>query len=119
MMLLWLCPCPDRLRVDFTVAGLTGKDPSVGHDEAGHSAALAVGDGQVVDEVLNPRVADIAVGRLAEAPADVVLQKLAGPIGDVERRIGQDVVGLQVGVQVAQERVGGLGADVGFDCVDG
>lgn len=51
----------------------------------------------------------------AEAPSDVVFQQLAGPIGTVERRIGQDLIGLEVGVKVAEERVGGLGAEVGFD----
>ena len=35
------------------------------------------------------------------------------------RRIGEDVVGLEVGVQVAQEAVGGLRAKVGFDAADG
>jgi hypothetical protein len=45
-------------------------------------------------------------------------QKLAGPVGDVERRIGQDVIGLEVGVQVAEKCVGGLRAEVGLDRVD-
>ena len=72
-----------------------------------------------MDEVLNPGVVGVADGRGAEAPADVLLQQPAGPVRDVERRIGEDVVGLQVRVQVAQEGVRGLGAEVGLDAADG
>lgn len=80
---------------------------------------MAVGRREVVDEVLNPGVVGVADRRRAVAPAHVVGQQLAGPVGDVERRIGEDVVGLEVGVQVAQEAVGGLAAEVGLDAADG
>src|SRR5262249_41062105 len=42
------------------------------------------------------------------------LVQLARPVRNVERRVGQDAVGLEIGVQVAQERVGGLRAEIGF-----
>ena len=46
-------------------------------------------------------------------------QQLAAPVAVVEGRVGQDVVGLQVGVQVAVEAVGVLRAQVAVDAADG
>ncbi len=69
--------------------------------------------------MLNPRVIGVADGRRAEAPADVVLEELAGPVGDVERRVGENVVDLEVRVEVAQERVGGLRTEIRLDRADG
>lgn len=54
---------------------------------------------------LNPGVVGVDRGRRAVAPAHVTLQQLGRPVRDVERWIGEDVVGLEVRVQVAQERV--------------
>ena len=109
----------DDALADLALAAGVGGERAVGHDEAGHAAAAAVGRGEVVDEVLNPGVVGVADGRRAVAPAHVVGQQLARPVADVERRIGEDVVGLEVGVQVAQEGVGGLRAEVGLDAADG
>ncbi len=50
-------------------------------------------------------------------PALLVVQALAAPIGDVERRIGQDEVGLEVGEAVVQERVALL--DLAVNAADG
>ena len=47
------------------------------------------------------------------------LQQLAAPVAVVERRIGQDVVGLEVRVQVAVEAVGVLRPEVAVDAADG
>jgi hypothetical protein len=73
----------------------------------------------MIDKVLNPSIVGVAIGRLAKLPAWVFLQELARPIADVERRIGEYVVGLEVGAEVAEEGVGGLRAEVGLDRVDG
>jgi hypothetical protein len=97
---------------DVAFAGLVGGHAAVGEDEAGH----AVGR-EVVDEVRDPGEVGVALGRDAELPAHVVV--LAEPVRVVEGRIGQDVVGAQVGVQVAAEGVGLLGAEVGFDAAQG
>lgn len=51
--------------------------------------------------------------------AFVATQQRARIVGDVERRIRDDEVGLEVGVLRAEEGVGGGGAEVGFDAVDG
>ena len=60
---------------------------------------------EVVQEVLHPGEVGVAHRRDAVLPALVVLQPLAAPVGDVEGRIGQDVVGPQVGVAVVVEAV--------------
>ena len=86
----------DDALADFALAAGAGRERAVGHDEAGDSAAVPVRRGQVVDEVLNPGVVGIADGRPTVAPAHVVGQQLARPIRDIERRIGEDVVGLEV-----------------------
>ncbi len=71
-----------------------------------------------MDEVLDPGVVGIAHGRVAVGPAFIAAEELAGPVADLERRVGQDKVGPEVGVLVAQERVGRLLAEFGVDAVD-
>ena len=55
--------------------------------------------------------------RDAELPAHGVV--FAEPVGVVEWRVGEDVVGAEVGMEVAAEGVGGLGAEVGLDAAQG
>jgi len=69
--------------------------------------------------VLNPGVVGVAHGRFAVSPALVAAQQLARPVADVEGRVSQNEVGLEVGVQVAEERVSRLFAEPGLDAVDG
>ena len=78
--------------------------------------AMPVGR-EVVDEVLHPGEVGVALGRDAVLPAHVVV--LAEPVGVVEGRIGEDVVGAEVGMEVAAEGVGVLGAEVGLDAAQG
>jgi len=72
-----------------------------------------------MDEVLDPGVVGVTDGRFAVDPALVAAEKLARPVADVEGRVGEDEVGLEVGVLVAEERVGRLLAEPGLDAVDG
>ena len=58
-----------------------------------------------MDHVLHPGEVGVAPGRGAVLPALVVGEPLATPVGDVERWIGQDEVGLQVGMAVVVEAV--------------
>ncbi len=109
----------DDLAADVPFAAGVAGGRAVGHDEPGHAAAPAVGIGEVVDEVLNPGVVGIADGRIAEGPAFVAAQEWAGVIGNIERRIGEDEVSLEIGMGVAKERVGGRGAEVRLNAVDG
>lgn len=55
--------------------------------------------------------------RFAPLPAHVVV--FAEPVGVVEGRVGEDVVGAEVGMEVAPEGVGVLGAEVGLDAAQG
>jgi hypothetical protein len=48
-------------------------------------------------------------GRDAELPAHAVV--FAEPVGVVEGRVGEDVVGAEVGMEVAAEGVGVFGAE--------
>jgi hypothetical protein len=54
----------------------------------------------MMDDVLHPRKVGVTDGRFAELPAFVVAQALAAPIGDVERRVGEDEVGFEIGMTV-------------------
>ncbi len=67
--------------------------------------------------MLHPGEVGVALGRDAELPAHVVV--FAEPVGVVEGRVGEDVVGAEVGMEVAAEGVGVLGAEVGLDAADG
>ena len=67
--------------------------------------------------MLHPGEVGVALGRDAELPAHVVV--LAEPVGVVEGRVGEDVVGAEVGMEVAAEGVGVLGAEVGLDAAQG
>ena len=96
---------------DCPFAGLVGGHAAIGEDEAGH----AVGR-EVVDEVLHPGEVGVAPGRDAILPAHVVV--FAEPVGVVEGRVGENVVGAEVGMEVAPEGVGVLGAEVGLDAAD-
>ena len=85
---------------DLALARLVRRHRAVGQHEAGEA-----GGREVVDEVLHPGEVGVARGRRAVDPALVVLQQLAAPVAVVERRVGEDVVGLEVGVLVVVEGV--------------
>ena len=55
--------------------------------------------------MLHPREVGVARRRHAVLPALVVGEAVAAPVGDVEGRIGEDVVGLEVRVAVVVEAV--------------
>ena len=57
--------------------------------------------------------------RRAVLPSHVFAEPFAAPVGDVERGIGEDVVGPEILVEVVVERVAVLRADVPFDAANG
>src|SRR5665648_381275 len=59
----------------------------------------------MVRDVLHPREVRVSSRRDAVPPALVVPQPLATPVRDVERRVGQDEVGLEVRMLILVERV--------------
>jgi len=73
----------------------------------------------MVDEVLHPGKVGVADGRRAVFPPGIVPEPVAAPVAHVEGRVGEDVVGLEVFVQVAMETVGVFVAEIGFDAADG
>ena len=120
---------------DVAFAGLVRRHAAIGEDEASHALW-----GEVVDEVLHPGEVGIALQRDAELTAYVVvLSKIVlrfahdlrlgfalkecaaaqGSVGIVEGRVGKDVVGAEVGMEIEAEGVGVLGAEVGLNAPDG
>ena len=67
--------------------------------------------------MLHPGEVGVALGRDAVLPALVVGEPFAAPVGDVERWIGQDEIGLEVGMAVVVERV--AVGDLPIDASDG
>ncbi len=102
----------DEGAADVAFAGLVGGHGTIGENEAGH----AVG-GQVVDDVLDPAEVGVALRWQAVFPPHVVV--LAEPVADVEGKVGEDVVGLEVGVEVVAEGVSGVFPEIALDAADG
>ena len=69
--------------------------------------------------MLQPGVVGVADGRRAVGPARILAQPVAAPVGDVERRIGEDVVEAQVLQFVLVEAALVVPADVGVDAAHG
>ena len=78
----------DEPLADLPLARLVRGHRAVREHKAGDAAR-----GEVVHEVLHPREVGVARRRHAVLPALVVGEALAAPVGDVEGRIGEDVVG--------------------------
>ena len=102
----------DQVLAYLTFARLVRRHGAVGKDEPRRAARR-----QVVQEVLHPGEVGVARWRDAVLPPLVVSQPLAAPVRDVEGRIGEDVVGPQVGVAVVVEAVPVL--DPALDAPDG
>src|SRR3989344_2380771 len=100
----------DELPPDLPFAGLVAAHRAVRENEPRNAAW-----GEVVHHVLYPRVVGIAHRRRTELPAGIVPQPLPSPIADVERRIGEDEIRLEVLVYVVVERVGIVGANVSIN----
>ncbi len=71
----------------------------------------------VGDDVLHPGEVGVGLRGARVTPAAVV--GLAGPVGHVERRVGQDVVGLEIGQLVVGKGVGPRSPSPGGPGVDG
>ncbi|SMF63989.1 hypothetical protein SAMN06265365_12386 [Tistlia consotensis] len=102
----------DQLLADFAFTRLVRRHRAVGQHEARDARGR-----EVMHDVLHPGVVGVARWRVAIPPALVAAQPLAAPVGDVEGRVGEDEVGLQVGVAVVVEGVA-MG-DLPVDAPDG
>ncbi len=67
--------------------------------------------------MLHPGEVSVAGGRDAVFPALVIAQALTAPVAHIERRVGKDIVGLEVGVAVGVEGV--AVSDLAVDAADG
>ena len=85
---------------DLQLGLLAGAHRPVGEHEARHA-----GRGEVVDHVLHPGEVGVAPGGRPEPPSLVLGQPLRTPVAHVEGRVGEDEVGLEVGVLVVVEGV--------------
>ena len=71
----------------------------------------------MVNDMLDPGEIRVAARRRAEAPARIAGEALAAPVGDVEGRVGEDEIRLQVRVTVVEETV--AMRDLAVDAADG
>src|SRR5690606_32745104 len=104
----------DHGLADLAFAALVGAHGAVGQ----HHASGAKG-GEVPVDVLQPGVVGVAYRWHAELPARVLAQAVAAPVGDVEGRVGEDVVEAQVAQFVLVEAALVVPADIGVDAAHG
>ena len=109
----------DDFAANLAVAPGVARQAAIRHDEPSDAAASSVRIGEVVDEMLDPGVVGVTDGRVAVSPPLVPAQELARPIADVERRVSEDEIGLEVGMEVSEERVSWLFTEFGLNAVDG
>ena len=103
----------DDLGADVALAVRLGRHGAVGHDYAGFATGR-----ELRQDVLDPGV--VGVGRRWDAVPPARVLDVAAPGLDVEWRVGEDVVHLQVGMLVAGEGVAPAGAEaLVVDAVDG
>src|SRR5690554_7487672 len=69
--------------------------------------------------MLQPGVVGVAYGRYAELPARVFAQAVTAPVGDIKRRVGENVIEAQVAQLVLVEAALIIPADIGVDASHG
>ena len=102
----------DQTLANCAFAGLARCHRAVGEHKAGHAARR-----QMMDDMLHPGKVGVSLGWSSVLPSLVLGEPLAAPVGDVEGGIGEDKVGLEVGMAVVVEAVA-LG-DLSLDAPDG
>ena len=106
--------CLDDAFADFAFAAGLGAERSVCKDQSDFAVR-----GEVVNHVLDPGEVRVACGRDSVFPARVVLQLFLAPVLEVERRVRHDEVEAFGGVQVVEECVFVVFAEVCVDAADG
>ena len=106
--------CFDDAFADFAFAAGLRAEGAVCKDEPDFSAGR-----EVVNHVFNPCEVRVARGREAVLPARVFLQLFLTPVLEVEGRVRHDEVEAFVGVQVVEECVFVVFAEVRVDAADG
>ena len=72
-----------------------------------------------MNEMLDPCEVGVACRRGAIFPSNILPQEFTLPVADIKRRIGEDVVCLQVFVDILPEAVRMMRADVAINSSDG
>src|SRR5699024_8778846 len=88
-----------------------------GHGAVGLDYAGTTTRGEFGEDVLDPGVVGIVSRWHPIAPAGVFF--ITGPVFDVERRVGHDVIGLHIRVLIAGKGVSPAWGKVGVEPVDG
>lgn len=104
----------DDAFADFAFAAGLGTECAVRKDEPDFSAGR-----EVVNHVFDPCEVRVARGREAVLPARVFLQLFLAPVLEVKGWVRHDEVEALVGVQVVEERVFVVFAEVRIDAADG
>lgn len=104
----------DDAFADFAFTAGLGAESTVRKDKPDFSAGR-----EVVDHVFDPREVRVACRREAVLPARVFLQLFLAPVLEVEGRVRHDEVEAFVGVQVVEECVCVVFAEVRVDAADG
>mmetsp|Transcript_23660 Transcript_23660/g.42107 ORF Transcript_23660/g.42107 Transcript_23660/m.42107 type:complete len:367 (+) Transcript_23660:113-1213(+) len=104
----------DQLLSDLALAAGLRRHRAIGQ----HHPRMAA-RGEVVDDVLNPREVGVTLGRCSVLPTQILSQTVPAPIRYVERRVGKDVIGLEVRVAVFVKAARAVPCDVCVDAVHG
>lgn len=88
----------NEIAPDVALAGCVRGHGAIRHHHAGRASGR-----EVMDHMLYPGKVCIALGRGAVPPAGIVSQPITAPIGDIERWIGEDEVGLEIRERVVME----------------
>src|SRR5690625_6937160 len=68
-----------------------------------YKSGLSIGS-QMIQEMLNPCVVGVAFGWNTIFPAAIVTGQVTTPITHIKRRIGNDIIGFQIGMSIIQKR---------------
>src|SRR5690606_30090379 len=99
---------------DLAFAALVGAHGAVGQYHPGGAKRC-----KVPVDVLQPGVVGVTYRRHAELPARVFAQTVAAPVGDIKRRVGENIIKAQVAQLVLVEAAFVVPADIGVDAAHG
>src|SRR5690625_4587303 len=104
----------DHSFADLAFAALVGAHGAVGQYHPGSAEGR-----EVPVDVLQPGVVGVAYRWHAELPARVFTQAVTAPVGNIKRRIGENIIKAQVAQLVLVEAALVVPADIGVDAAHG
>ena len=98
----------------FAFAARIAAHRTVGQNDTGATCGR-----KVMHDVRQPREIGVALRRRTVIrPANIAVELGMPPIGNVERRIGQHVIGAQIGMLIVEKRVGGFASQIEVDAAN-